>query len=177
LQKYHYFNTTNNFTLTFRSLSETFIRRSLFNSSSGSCDNSDATWQEIGRTCGSACSCPRPGSRIAVLLFEYVLTRQLLSSYQFISLIIYVPKCGIAQQLGSKGRYGSFHHITPQPFYGPFSGTTRVEPVPEENFWTLWCKGRLTDADTQTIRLGANPSGLTSAHLHHPPYMVHSTCG
>jgi len=39
--------------------------------------------------------------------------------------------------------------------------------VPEENFWTLWCKGRLTEADTQTIRLGATPSGLTSVHLHH----------
>ena len=42
------------------------------------------------------------------------------------------------------------------------------EPVPEENFWTLWCKGRLTEADTQTIRLSATPSGLTSAHFHHP---------
>jgi len=40
--------------------------------------------------------------------------------------------------------------------------------VPEENFWTLWCKGRLTEADTST-RLGATPFGLTSAHLHHPP--------
>jgi len=40
--------------------------------------------------------------------------------------------------------------------------------VPEENFWTLWCKGRLTEADTETIWLGATPSGLTSAHLHHP---------
>jgi len=28
------------------------------------------------------------------------------------------------------------------------------ELVPEENFWTLWCKGTLTDADTPTIRLG-----------------------
>ena len=51
----------------------------------------------------------------------------------------------------------------------PFSGTTRVEPVPEENFWTLWYKGRLTGADTSTIRLGATPSKLTSAHLHLPP--------
>ena len=42
------------------------------------------------------------------------------------------------------------------------------EPVPEENFWTLWCKGRLTEADTLTIRLGGTPSRLTSAHLHHP---------
>jgi len=58
---------------------------------------------------------------------------------------------------------------TPQPFYGPFSGTTLGEPVPEENFWTLWCKDRLTEADTPTIRLGATPSGLSSAHLHHPP--------
>jgi len=41
--------------------------------------------------------------------------------------------------------------------------------VQEENFWTLWCKGRLTEADTPTIRLGATPSELTSAHLHHPP--------
>jgi len=43
--------------------------------------------------------------------------------------------------------------------------------VPEENFWTLWCKGRLTEADTPTIRLGATPSGLTSAHLHHPAHI------
>jgi len=44
------------------------------------------------------------------------------------------------------------------------------EPVPEENFWTLWCKGRLTDADKPTIQMGATPSGLvTSAHLQHPP--------
>ena len=43
------------------------------------------------------------------------------------------------------------------------------EPVPEENFWTLRCKERLTEADTLTIRLGATPSGLTSAHLHHSP--------
>jgi len=41
--------------------------------------------------------------------------------------------------------------------------------VPEEKFWTLWRKGRFTEADTLTIRLGATPSGLTSAHLHHPP--------
>jgi len=44
------------------------------------------------------------------------------------------------------------------------------EPVPEENFWTLRCKGRLTEADILPIRLGATPSGLTSAHLHRPPY-------
>jgi len=42
------------------------------------------------------------------------------------------------------------------------------EPVPEENFWTLWNKGRLTEADTATIQLGTTPSGLISAHLHHP---------
>jgi len=40
----------------------------LFNSSSGSCHDSDATWQEIGRMCGSTCSSPHPGSKIAVLL-------------------------------------------------------------------------------------------------------------
>jgi len=44
--------------------------------------------------------------------------------------------------------------------------------VPEENFWTLWCKGRPTEADTLTIWLGATPSRLTSAHLHHPPFFT-----
>jgi len=39
------------------------------------------------------------------------------------------------------------------------------EPVPEENFWTLWFKGKLTEADTPTVQLGATSSGLTSAHL------------
>jgi len=52
----------------------------------------------------------------------------------------------------------------------PFSRDHLGEPVPEKNFWTLCCKGRLTEADTVTIRLGATPSGLTNAHLHHPPY-------
>jgi len=46
------------------------------------------------------------------------------------------------------------------------------EPVPEENFWTLWCKGRLTEADTPTIWLGATPSGLTRANLHHPHFFT-----
>ena len=55
----------------------------------------------------------------------------------------------------------------PQPFQGPFFRDHPGEPVPEENFWTSWCKGRLTEADTLTIRLGVTPSGLTSAHLHH----------
>jgi len=51
-----------------------------------------------------------------------------------------------------------------RPFFRDHPG----ELVPEENFWTLWCKGRLTEADTLTIWLGATPSGLTSAHLHRP---------
>ena len=42
--------------------------------------------------------------------------------------------------------------------------------MPEKNFWTLWCKGRLTQTDTPTIWLGATPSRLTSAHLHHLPF-------
>jgi len=42
----------------------------------------------------------------------------------------------------------------------PFFRNHPGEPVPEENFWTLWCKGRLTEADTPTIWLGATPSGI-----------------
>ena len=68
------------------------------------------------------------------------------------------------------------------PFYALSVSTTTVlqsffrdhpgEPVPDENFWTLRCKGRLTEADTLTIWLGTTPSGLSSAHLHHPPSTV-----
>jgi len=61
------------------------------------------------------------------------------------------------------------HHNTAKPLLRPFFRDHPGELVPEENFWTLSCKERLTEADTPTIRLGATPSGLTSAHLHHPP--------
>jgi len=52
-----------------------------------------------------------------------------------------------------------------RPFFRDHPG----KPVPEETFWTLWYKGRLTEADILTIQLGATPSRLTSAHIHHPP--------
>ena len=54
----------------------------------------------------------------------------------------------------------------------PFIGDHSREAVPEENFCALWCKGRLTETDTPTIRLGATPSGLISAHLHHPSFFT-----
>jgi len=64
-----------------------------------------------------------------------------------------------------RGRWNTHTHTSIlRPFFRDHPG----EPVPEVNFWTLWCKGRLTEADTLTILLGATPSGLTSAHLHHP---------
>ena len=60
------------------------------------------------------------------------------------------------------------HTTVLRPFFQVHPG----EPVPEENFWTSWCKWKLTEADTPTIQLGATPSGLTSsAHLHHPPFL------
>ena len=55
-----------------------------------------------------------------------------------------------------------------QPFFRDHPG----EPVPEENFWTLWCKGRLTEADTPTIRLGATPSGITRLGIDNTNYSV-----
>ena len=58
--------------------------------------------------------------------------------------------------------------IVLRPFFRDHPG----ELVPEKNFWTLWCKGRLTEADTLTIQLGATPSGLTSVHLHHCPIFL-----
>ena len=59
---------------------------------------------------------------------------------------------------------------TPTTILRPFFRDHQGQPVPEENFWTLWCKGRLTEADIPTIWLDATPSGLTSAHLTIPPF-------
>jgi len=51
------------------------------------------------------------------------------------------------------------------------------EPVPEENFWTLWCKRKLTEPDTPAIRLGTTTSGVISAHIHHRPHsFLHAGC-
>ena len=72
-------------------------------------------------------------------------------------------------------RYITTTTTAPQPFYGPFFQDHPGEPVPE-NLWALWCKGRLTEADTPTIWLGATPSGLTSAHIHHPTYFLQAGC-
>jgi len=45
----------------------------------------------------------------------------------------------------------------------PFFQDHPFEPVPEDNFWTLWCNGRLTEADTLIMRMGATPPRLSSA--------------
>ena len=64
----------------------------------------------------------------------------------------------------------STHTHTHATILWPFFQGHPCDPVPE-NFWTLWCKGRITEADTQTIRLGATPSRLTHAHLHHSSHI------
>ena len=62
--------------------------------------------------------------------------------------------------------------LSPSPRFRDHLG----EPVPEENVWTLWCKGRSIEADTPTIRPGATQSRPTSAHLHHPPHFLQAGC-
>ena len=70
-------------------------------------------------------------------------------------------------------KLGALHYVSSKPHHTttvlwPFFRNHPDKPVPEKNFWTLWCKGRLTKADTPTNRPGATPSKLTSV-LHHPP--------
>jgi len=48
------------------------------------------------------------------------------------------------------------------------------EPMPEENFWTLWCKGRLTEADTPT-NLSCYLNKIESAGLRKCPYYCYFT--
>ena len=52
---------------------------------------------------------------------------------------------------------------TPPPFYSSLSGTTRESWCQKKIFlWTFMVQGRITEADTLTIRLGATPFGLIS---------------
>ena len=60
---------------------------------------------------------------------------------------------------------------TPQPFTALFPRPPGLAGARRE-LRTLWCNRRLTEADTLTIRLGATPSGLTGAHLHHRPFFT-----
>jgi len=52
-------------------------------------------------------------------------------------------------------------HHTNTTILQPFLREHPGEPVPEENFWTLWCKGRLTEADTRTISTSTIPPFFT----------------
>jgi len=56
----------------------------------------------------------------------------------------------------------SHHRTTATIVLRPLFRNHPGSPVPEENFWTLWCKGRLTEADTPTIRLHGRHSIWTN---------------
>ena len=51
----------------------------------------------------------------------------------------------------------------------PFFWDHPDEPVPEENFWTLWCKGRLTEADTLTIQIPDGCHSIWTSNQCPPP--------
>jgi len=55
---------------------------------------------------------------------------------------------------------------TTTTYLQPFFWTTRVSQCQKRSSGLY---GAREEADTETIRLGATPSALTSAHLHHPP--------
>jgi len=59
------------------------------------------------------------------------------------------------------------HHTTPHhttPVLRPFFQNHPGEPVPKENFWTLWCKGRLTEG-----RHTDHPAGRHSIQTNQSP--------
>ena len=53
--------------------------------------------------------------------------------------------------------YDIIAFTTTTPILRPFFRDHQGEPVPEENFWTLWCKGRLTEADTCLLYTSPSP--------------------
>jgi len=74
----------------------------------------------------------------------------------------------------------NWYHTTTTTVLRPFFRDHPIEPVPEENFWTLWCKGRLTEADTDNpaerhsrVRINHAPATPVSVWTMHWPYWPH----
>jgi len=59
-----------------------------------------------------------------------------------------------------------YHTTTTTTILSPFFRDLPDEPVPAENFWTLWCKGRLTEADTD------HPAGRHSIRTNQCPPLL-----
>jgi len=59
-------------------------------------------------------------------------------------------KGSLLEQVEKKTKGYWLTHTTTvlRPFFRDHLG----EPVLEQNFWTLWCKGRLTEADTYSVK-------------------------
>ena len=89
------------------------------------------------------------------------------SQYKKIA-VLSVPKCTFLIHINL------CHDTTTilRPFFRDHPGET----VPEENFWTLWCKGRLTQADTD------QPAGRHSIWTNQcppptiPPFFLQAGC-
>ena len=59
---------------------------------------------------------------------------------------------------------------TSQPFYSPFSGTTRVSRCQKRReLLDFMAQGKINRGRHTDDLAGPTPSGLISAHLHHPP--------
>ena len=70
---------------------------------------------------------------------------------------------------------GSTTTTPTQTFYGPFSGLSGWAGARTE-LLDFMVPGKINRGDIPTIRLGATPSGLSSAHLHHPPIFLLAGC-
>ena len=90
------------------------------------------------------------------------------SAYCLIATGATLLQCSVQNKTLSTHTHTRAHTTVLWPFYRDHPD----EPVTEENFWTSWCKRVLTEADTPSIWLGATPSGLISAYLHHNPSCI-----
>ena len=66
-------------------------------------------------------------------------------------------------------------HTPPQSFYGRFWDHPG-EPVPEEKLLDLMVQGKINRGWHTNHPAGATPSGVSSAHLYHPPYFLRTGC-
>jgi len=68
------------------------------------------------------------------------------------------------------------HTTTPQPFYDPFSGTTRVRRCQKRTSGDFMVQRKINRGKNTHHPAGATPSGLTSAYLHHPSIILQAGC-
>ena len=118
-------------------------------------------WTLDGRGSSRFTPAPETPQRISVILTKIFVSALLSQHSQFASSLAEMANSHACAEHVEMKTVATYDIVNCPQMHLPHNHTTTVlrpffrdhlgGPVPEENFWTLWCRGRLTEADIQTI--------------------------